>query len=137
MPNKHRTIVLPDNFSAYETYGKVRSLKGGLCWQDAFIDPTPKLPWAMIKELKYFAKTARLSNEHFELIMVLPGAYHMEWTEDETEWTVKEILKLPSDLLVGGSSSEERALLSGNRVEDIVSSTGQVKFPTTQSYLWL
>jgi len=37
----------------------------------------------------------------------------MEWTEDETEWTVKEILKLPSDLLVGGSSPEERALLSG------------------------
>jgi len=125
MPNKHSTIFLPENYSAYETHGKVRSLKGGLCWQDAFIDPTPKLHWAMIKELRYFAKTARLSNERFHLIEVLPGAYHMEWTEDETDsWTVKQILKLPSDLLVGGSSPEERALLSHGTLEDVVSPTG-------------
>jgi len=123
--NKKEKIFLPNDFNVYETHKKVRPLKGGLCWQDAFIDPTPKIHWAMIKELRYFAKTARLSNEYFKLIEVLPGAYHMEWTEDETVWTVKEILsELPLKLIVGGSSPEERALLSSSMKKDVVLSTG-------------
>jgi len=64
--NKKEKIFLPNDFNVYETHKKVRPLKGGLCWQDAFIDPTPKIHWAMIKELRYFAKTARLSNEYFQ-----------------------------------------------------------------------
>jgi len=99
---KQEEIVLPDNYNLRKTYMTLREEKGGgLCWQDAFIDRTPKIRWAMIRELKDFAKTARLSNEHFELIEVLPGAYHMEWTEDETQWTVKRILELPEFLFVG------------------------------------
>lgn len=137
MANKNDKVTLPADHSVSKTLSKVSKLKGGLCWQDAFIDPTPKMKWVTVGDMKYFSNTYRLSDERFKLFMIVPGAYHMEWTEDETQWTIKDIFKLPNQTLIGGSSSEERALQSDGMVKDVVFSTNDSKgdFQTTPKSL--
>ncbi|KAF8900576.1 hypothetical protein CPB85DRAFT_157863 [Mucidula mucida] len=43
------------------------------------------------------------TEDRFVVSTVERGILHVEWTEDPSEWLAKEVLELPSDLLVGNS----------------------------------
>ncbi|KAF8900573.1 hypothetical protein CPB85DRAFT_1325463 [Mucidula mucida] len=66
----------------------------------------PKMGLVTIGTLKGWVnkKIMELNTEdRFVVSTVERGVLHVEWTEDPSEWLAREVLELPSELLVGDS----------------------------------
>ena len=91
----------PRHFPTHEEAG---GLSGGSGWKKAFtrqsIDGST---WITIDRMKFRASSlSGVSEGYFTVTIVRPGFIHIEETEDETEWTIEDIFKVPGGYRVGG-----------------------------------
>ncbi|KIK07748.1 hypothetical protein K443DRAFT_673013 [Laccaria amethystina LaAM-08-1] len=90
--------------SKFPSNEEADKLEGGRCWKKAFTGPIlgNGLTWMTINHMRTVAMVCKVSGAYFTVKIVRPGFIHMEETEDETEWTLEDILKLPGGYRVGG-----------------------------------
>lgn len=100
----------PRNFPTHKESDR---LVGGSGWKKAFTRHSiDGLTWMTIDRMKFRARSiSRLSEGYFTVKIVRPGFIHIEETEDETEWTVEDIFKLPGGYRVGGGLDGQRIKL--------------------------
>ncbi|KAK7021987.1 hypothetical protein VNI00_017089 [Paramarasmius palmivorus] len=82
-----------------------KQLKGGLCWQDLIVEPMENYRWVDIKTVKRYMEHRNKTlnyDVHFVLRNVGVGVFHLELTDDESEWTPPDIMRLPDWVYLGG-----------------------------------